>query len=60
MFDDRRERVFILDARAWCTRRQGDTRTGRLMRRTTEGGLDSIGTIGRLENDDHDGDYGDD
>lgn len=56
MFDDRRERVFILDARAWCTRRQGDTRTGRLMRRTTEGGLDSIGTIGRLENDDHDGD----
>jgi hypothetical protein len=29
---------------------------GALMRRTTEGGLDSIGTIGRLENDDHDGD----
>lgn len=49
VFDDRQERVFILDARAWCTRRQGDTRTG-------EGGLDSIGTIGRLENDDHDGD----
>lgn len=48
--DSRCARVVYTQGDTWTTRRS--------MRRTTEGGLDSIGTIGRLENDDHDGDWG--
>ena len=36
---------------------QRDTRGRDARRATTEGGLDSIGTIGRLENEDRDGDW---